>query len=154
MRIPCSVMQLGGWALVKPSGKTLGWGGPRSRHLVVQCRKDPPAPADWLSPVRTTVGGIYLCFRPRAIAGTMQQSQVHPVSRLSGHDILKSPGVFQGWIPSREMRAVQAGSGSQPRARLQGFPLSPERRMECNTGSSLSAACHWACRVGWKLASE
>lgn len=127
MQIPSSVMQLGGWALVKCSGKSLGWCGPCSRHLLVQCRKEPHAPAVWLSP-STTVSGIYLCFRLRAIAGTMQQSQVHPASRLSGHDILRSLGVFQEWIPLREMRAVQAGSCSPPPALLQAFPLSPERR--------------------------
>lgn len=94
MQFPCSVMQLGGWALVKCSGKSLGWCGPCSRHLLVQCRKDPHAPAVWLSPL-TTVSGLYLCFRLRATAGTMQQSQVHPASRLSGHDILRSLAVFQ-----------------------------------------------------------
>lgn len=57
----------------------------------------------------------------------MQQT-VSPVSWLSGHDILRSLGVFQGWIPWREMCAVQAGSCSQASGLVQAFPLSPERR--------------------------
>ena len=97
---------------------------------------------------------MYVYLMPRAIAGTVQQQPVsvlHPGSlgMTFAEALVSSRGGYPRGRCVQCERAVVAGL--QPRT---GIPTKPRKEgWNATLGSSLFSACHWAWRVGWKLAS-